>query len=129
MALPQAATKRLLTIASDRFRKDFLIDMAKSYGLVLSPQPATRVAPILGNLGHLIGGMMLVDLRGKHFLKEIDFSAGELQQLLALASRLKAAGRNRTQYLSGRSIALIFEKILPLRTDGIIENRDIISVA
>ena len=110
VALPQAATKRLLIIASDRFRKDFLIDMAKSYGLALSSQPTTRVAPILGNLGHLIGGMMSVDLRGKHFLKEIDFSAGELQQLLALASRLKAAGRNRTQYLSGRSIALIFEK-------------------
>lgn len=54
--------------------------------------------------------MMTIDLRGKHFLKEIDFSAGELQQLLALASRLKAAGRNRTPYLSGRSIALIFEK-------------------
>lgn len=65
---------------------------------------------VLGNLGQQIGGMMSVDLRGKHFLKEIDFSLDELQQLLALASRLKAAGRNRTQYLAGRSIALIFEK-------------------
>ena len=53
---------------------------------------------------------MTIDLRGRHFLKEIDFTADELRALLALAADLKAAPRHRTQHLDRFNIALIFEK-------------------
>ena len=53
---------------------------------------------------------MTIDLRGRHFLKEIDFSADELNALLDLAAKLKRSGRNRKQHLVGCNIALIFEK-------------------
>jgi ornithine carbamoyltransferase len=51
-------------------------------------------------------------LRGRSFVKEIDFSPAELRQLLALAAELKAAKADGTEQprLGGRSIALIFEK-------------------
>ncbi|MEW2316203.1 ornithine carbamoyltransferase [Streptomyces bauhiniae] len=51
-------------------------------------------------------------LTGRHFLKELDFTADEFRGLLALAAELKAAKRARTEtrYLTGRNIALIFEK-------------------
>jgi ornithine carbamoyltransferase len=49
---------------------------------------------------------------GRSFLKELDFSGDELLALVALAAHLKAAHRDGTeaQYLSGRTVALIFEK-------------------
>jgi len=53
-----------------------------------------------------------MDLRGRDFLKEIDFTRDELAGLITLAAELKAdrrAGRE-LQRLVGRSIALIFEK-------------------
>jgi ornithine carbamoyltransferase len=53
-----------------------------------------------------------VDLRGRDFLKEADFTTAELDALITLAGRLKAdraAGVER-QRLVGRVIALIFEK-------------------
>jgi ornithine carbamoyltransferase len=53
-----------------------------------------------------------VALRGRDFLKEADFATAELDALITLAGRLKAdraAGVER-QRLSGRVIALIFEK-------------------
>jgi ornithine carbamoyltransferase len=53
-----------------------------------------------------------VDLRGRDFLREADFSAAELDALIARAAGLKAdraAGAERRQ-LAGRVIALIFEK-------------------
>jgi ornithine carbamoyltransferase len=53
-----------------------------------------------------------VDLRGRDFLKEADFTTAELDALITLAGRLKAdraAGAER-QRLAGRVIALIFEK-------------------
>jgi ornithine carbamoyltransferase len=55
---------------------------------------------------------MSTDLRGRSFLKEIDFTPDELRSLLALASDLKAARRAGTQAqrLVGRTIALAFEK-------------------
>ena len=53
---------------------------------------------------------MAVDLRGRHFLKEIDFSRAELTALIDLAVELKAEGRDRHQSLAGRNIALIFQK-------------------
>ncbi|WP_030568263.1 ornithine carbamoyltransferase [Streptomyces aureocirculatus] len=51
-------------------------------------------------------------LTGRHFLKELDFTAEEFRGLLALAAELKAAKRagTETRRLSGRNIALIFEK-------------------
>ncbi|MFF9394230.1 ornithine carbamoyltransferase [Streptomyces griseoluteus] len=51
-------------------------------------------------------------LTGRHFLKELDFTAEEFRGLLALAAELKAAKRAKAErrYLTGRNIALIFEK-------------------
>jgi ornithine carbamoyltransferase len=51
-------------------------------------------------------------LAGRHFLKELDFTAQEFLGLLELAAELKAAKRAgaEVQYLRGRNIALIFEK-------------------
>ncbi|MFF7231683.1 ornithine carbamoyltransferase [Streptomyces sioyaensis] len=55
---------------------------------------------------------MAIDLRGRHFLKELDFSAEEFRRLTELAAELKAAKRAGTEVprLRGRNIALIFEK-------------------
>ncbi|MYW64029.1 ornithine carbamoyltransferase [Streptomyces sp. SID8379] len=52
------------------------------------------------------------DLAGRHFLKEVDFTAEEFRGLVELAAELKAAKKAgaETQYLKGRNIALIFEK-------------------
>jgi len=51
-------------------------------------------------------------LAGRHFLKEVDFTAGEFRGLLQLAAELKAAKRAGTEerLLAGKNIALIFEK-------------------
>ncbi|MEV4940306.1 ornithine carbamoyltransferase [Streptomyces zaomyceticus] len=55
---------------------------------------------------------MATDLIGRHFLKELDFTAEEFRGLVALAAELKAAKRAgaEVQRLRGRNIALIFEK-------------------
>lgn len=55
---------------------------------------------------------MATHLEGRHFLKELDFTAGEFRGLVELAAELKAAKRAGTevQRLRGRNIALIFEK-------------------
>ncbi|MFG3497290.1 ornithine carbamoyltransferase [Streptomyces sp. NPDC047928] len=55
---------------------------------------------------------MATDLTGRHFLKELDFSADEFRGLLELAAELKAAKKAgaEVQRLRGRNIALIFEK-------------------
>ncbi|RST06789.1 ornithine carbamoyltransferase, partial [Streptomyces sp. WAC05374] len=55
---------------------------------------------------------MATDLTGRHFLKELDFTAEEFRGLLDLAAELKAAKKAGTevQRLRGRNIALIFEK-------------------
>jgi ornithine carbamoyltransferase len=55
---------------------------------------------------------MMTDLHGKHFLKLADFTTDEITYLIDLAAELKAAkqeGREE-QSLTGRNIALIFEK-------------------
>ncbi|WP_427765631.1 ornithine carbamoyltransferase [Streptomyces sp. DSM 41931] len=51
-------------------------------------------------------------LAGRHFLKEVDFTAEEFRGLLELAAELKAAKRagTETPYLRGKNIALVFEK-------------------
>jgi len=72
---------------------------AMSEATSAGPPAGTRVPPV---------GF----LRGRDFLREADFTADELDGLIALAARLKAdraAGRER-QHLRGRVIALVFEK-------------------
>ncbi|MER6242368.1 ornithine carbamoyltransferase [Streptomyces griseorubiginosus] len=51
-------------------------------------------------------------LAGRHFLKELDFTAEEFLGLVELAAELKAAKKSgtETRLLSGKNIALIFEK-------------------
>ena len=55
---------------------------------------------------------MATDLTGRHFLKELDFTAEEFRHLVALAAELKAAKRAGAEErrLRGRNIALVFEK-------------------
>ncbi|MFF0390723.1 ornithine carbamoyltransferase [Kitasatospora sp. NPDC004615] len=55
---------------------------------------------------------MTVDLNGRHYLRELDFTAAEIHHLLDLAADLKAARRagTETPRLTGHRIALIFEK-------------------
>ncbi|MEU7580437.1 ornithine carbamoyltransferase [Streptomyces sp. NPDC041068] len=55
---------------------------------------------------------MATDLTGRHFLKELDFTAEEFRGLIELAADLKAAKKagSETQRLRGKNIALIFEK-------------------
>ncbi|WP_191971317.1 ornithine carbamoyltransferase [Streptomyces luteolifulvus] len=55
---------------------------------------------------------MTVDLRGRSYLSELDFTAAEIHHLLDLAADLKAARRAGTEQprLTGRHLALIFEK-------------------
>ncbi|MFH8410815.1 ornithine carbamoyltransferase [Streptomyces sp. NPDC018019] len=55
---------------------------------------------------------MATDLKGRHFLKELDFTAAEFGRLVDLAAELKAAKRagEEVARLRGRNIALIFEK-------------------
>jgi ornithine carbamoyltransferase len=55
---------------------------------------------------------MAFNLRNRSFLKEIDFTPGELRYLLQLAGSLKLAKYAGTEVkqLDGREIALIFEK-------------------
>ncbi|WP_418959614.1 ornithine carbamoyltransferase [Streptomyces tritici] len=55
---------------------------------------------------------MATDLIGRHFLKELDFTAEEFRGLVALAAELKAAKKAGAEVprLRGKNIALIFEK-------------------
>lgn len=55
---------------------------------------------------------MAGNLKGRHFLKELDFEPGELRDLLDLATTLKQRKRagERGRSLQGKSVALIFEK-------------------
>ncbi|MEV6671849.1 ornithine carbamoyltransferase [Streptomyces sp. NPDC051162] len=55
---------------------------------------------------------MATDLKGRHFLKETDFTAEEFRSLVELAAELKAAKRAAVeeQRLRGRHVALVFEK-------------------
>ncbi|MEU9794477.1 ornithine carbamoyltransferase [Streptomyces sparsogenes] len=55
---------------------------------------------------------MTVDLRGRSYLSELDFTAEDMHHLLDLAAELKAARRAGTEQprLTGRHIALLFEK-------------------
>ncbi len=54
----------------------------------------------------------MVNLRNRHFLKEVDFTAAELEHLLRLSAALKMVKYAGTEVpqLTGKEIALIFEK-------------------
>lgn len=54
----------------------------------------------------------MVNLKGKNFLKLLDFSAEEIEYLLELAHKLKSEKKNGIEHklCSGKNIALIFEK-------------------
>ena len=54
----------------------------------------------------------MVDLRGRDFLKLLDFTPEEIKHLLKVAKALKKAKHNGTphNYLKGKQVALIFEK-------------------
>lgn len=54
-----------------------------------------------------------MDLKGKNFLKLLDFSTEEIEYLIDLSLRLKdekKKGVSQASYLAGKNIALIFEK-------------------
>jgi len=53
-----------------------------------------------------------MNLKGRDFLKEIDFSRDEFLQLIDTAEKLKKKKKNgrEKKYLKGKNIALIFEK-------------------
>ena len=55
---------------------------------------------------------MAINLKNRHFLKELDFTPEEIQYLLDLSAKLKKAKYEGTekQHLKGKNIALIFEK-------------------
>ncbi|MFJ8114281.1 ornithine carbamoyltransferase [Streptomyces sp. NPDC096132] len=55
---------------------------------------------------------MTIDLRGRSYLSELDFTAAEIHHLLDLAATLKAAKCVGTEQprLTGRNLALVFEK-------------------
>ncbi|MFI1190061.1 ornithine carbamoyltransferase [Streptomyces californicus] len=55
---------------------------------------------------------MAIDLTGRHFLKELDFTSEEFLGLVSLAAELKAAKKAGAEVrrLRGKNIALIFEK-------------------
>ena len=55
---------------------------------------------------------MSVDLRGRHFLKLLDFTPEEALYLLDLSAELKEAKRGGLEEpkLTGKNLALIFEK-------------------
>ena len=53
-----------------------------------------------------------MDLKGRHFLKLLDFTPEEIGYLLDLAAELKEKKRNHIPHRlhEGKSVALIFEK-------------------
>ncbi len=55
---------------------------------------------------------MAINLHNRHFLKLLDLTSGEIEYLLDLAAILKKAKKEGTekQHLTGKNIALIFEK-------------------
>src|SRR5450756_374614 len=57
-------------------------------------------------------GVRMVDLVGRSFLKEVDFTKEEFTYLVDLAAELKAAKKARREapMLEGLNLALIFEK-------------------
>ena len=54
-----------------------------------------------------------MDLKGKNFLKMLDFTPEEINYLIDLSLQLKAekkSGKSQKDYMAGKNIALIFEK-------------------
>lgn len=57
-------------------------------------------------------GGYIMDLRGRDFLKLLDFTSEEIEYLIEVSADLKAKKRNGEahEYLKGKNVALIFEK-------------------
>ena len=57
----------------------------------------------------------MIDLRGRDFLKLLDYTPEEIRHLIGVAKSFKEKKKNREPhaYLKGKNIALIFERILP----------------
>ena len=57
-------------------------------------------------------GGYIMDLRGRDFLKLLDFTSEEIEYLIEVSDDLKAKKRNGEahEYLKGKNVALIFEK-------------------
>ncbi|MDR0551331.1 MAG: ornithine carbamoyltransferase [Spirochaetaceae bacterium] len=55
---------------------------------------------------------MAINLKGRHFLKLLDFTPGEINYLLQLSKRFKELKQTGTphRYLEGKNIVLLFEK-------------------
>ena len=55
---------------------------------------------------------MAVNIRGRHFLKLLDYTPAEIRYLLDLAKNFKDLKRAGTphRYLEGKNIVLLFEK-------------------
>ena len=55
---------------------------------------------------------MAVNLRGRSYLKLLDFTPAEIRYLLDLAKNFKDLKRTKTphRYLEGKNIVLLFEK-------------------
>ena len=53
-----------------------------------------------------------MNLTGKHFLKLLDFTPAEIEELIDLAAELKSKKKNGIPHeeCKGKNIALIFEK-------------------
>ena len=60
------------------------------------------------------GGYIIMDLRGRDFLKLLDFTTEEIEYLIEVSADLKAKKRNgeNHKYLDGKNVALIFEDVL-----------------
>ena len=58
------------------------------------------------------GGCRMVDLRGRDFLKLLDFTPKEIEHLLKVSSTLKKQKHNGEshRYLKGKQVVLLFEK-------------------
>jgi len=77
-----------------------------------SASDATTVPAGCGEASKPKGRNVTMNLRGRSFLKEIDFTAEEFTHLVDLAARLREEKRSGSEVhrLVGRNIALIFEK-------------------
>ena len=53
-----------------------------------------------------------MDIKGKHFLKLLDFTPEEIERMIDLAAKLKAKKKagELMDVLKGKNIAIIFEK-------------------
>ena len=58
---------------------------------------------------------MAINIRGRHYLKLLDYTSEEIRYLLDLSAEFKRMKRNGVphRYLEGKNIVLLFEKRPP----------------